>query len=88
MSNLAKLPQRVAHFVSGKVQKIRDTRSEYSESISGELNLFTDEEIESDEYRVFDPDLPPEEVAKIQNRAKELRQRHRSVGTSTKHGNR
>ena len=87
MSNLAKLSQRVVHFVSGKVLKMRDTSSEYRESISGELDLFTEEEIESDKYRVFDPNLPPEEVDKIQNRAKELRQRHLSAGTTAKHGN-
>ena len=78
INNLAKLPQKIFDVVSGAVQKKSDARPEYDEIVTRELNLFTDEEIESDKYRVFDPDLSLEEGTKINKRAKELRQQYRS----------
>ena len=89
MSIRSKLsPRRLVSSVLPRWLKIQDELPEYDEVIVGELNLFTEEEIESDKYRFFDPDLSPERVTEIQNETKELRRLHRTPTPSKKHGNR
>ena len=81
-------PWRLVSSVLPRWLKIQDEPPKRDEVIVGELNLFTEEEIESDKYRVFDPDLSPERVTEIQNKNKELRRLHRTPSYPAKHGNR
>lgn len=81
-------PRRLVSSVLPRWLKIQDELPKRDEVIVGELNLFTEEEIESDKYRVFDPDLSPERVTEIQNKTKELRRLHRTPSHPAKYGNR